>query len=291
MAGIGPPQPPIGGYHLQLGDAVGGQPVPAAEPAQPAAEGVAGDAYVGRRPGQRRQPGRGRGPGDVEPDGEISLVASLSAPLGEALRARSRTTHGASQAAPDPGLLLFDTEATLTSADDRASAWLAELPPGGPSTPTDCGVRLPIWMQALVFRAAAAMHGHGDGTARARLRTRGGAWLVCHASCLHSAGGHIEQVAVVIEPATTTEIIPIVIEAYGLSEREQQVTRLVARGADTRGIATQLHLSAYTVQDYLKTIFRKVDVSSRGELVAKIFAEHYEPIHTGDVTRLALHDQ
>lgn len=29
----------------------------------------------------------------------------------------------------------------------------------------------------------------------------------------------------------------------------------------------------------MKVIFQKVDVSSRGELVAKLFAEHYEPAH------------
>jgi hypothetical protein len=33
------------------------------------------------------------------------------------------------------------------------------------------------------------------------------------------------------------------------------------------------------VRDHLKTIFQKVRVSSRGELVAKLFADHYEPVH------------
>ncbi|MFI5897824.1 LuxR C-terminal-related transcriptional regulator [Actinoplanes sp. NPDC051513] len=46
-----------------------------------------------------------------------------------------------------------------------------------------------------------------------------------------------------IEQATATEITPIAIEAYELSEREQQITRLVARGAGTREIAAELHLS------------------------------------------------
>jgi hypothetical protein len=35
------------------------------------------------------------------------------------------------------------------------------------------------------------------------------------------------------------------------------------------------------VRDHLKAIFAKVGVGSRGELVAKLFAEHYAP---------ALHD-
>lgn len=35
----------------------------------------------------------------------------------------------------------------------------------------------------------------------------------------------------------------------------------------------------HTVRDYVKAIFAKVGVSSRGELVAKLFAEHYAPLH------------
>jgi hypothetical protein len=33
------------------------------------------------------------------------------------------------------------------------------------------------------------------------------------------------------------------------------------------------------VRDHVKAIFHKVGVSCRGELVAKLFAEHYEPVH------------
>jgi hypothetical protein len=41
----------------------------------------------------------------------------------------------------------------------------------------------------------------------------------------------------------------------------------------------ELHLSAHTVRDHVKAVFDKVGVSSRGELVAKLFAEHYAPLH------------
>lgn len=33
------------------------------------------------------------------------------------------------------------------------------------------------------------------------------------------------------------------------------------------------------MRDYVKAVFEKVEVSSRGELVAKVFAEHYAPVH------------
>jgi hypothetical protein len=51
----------------------------------------------------------------------------------------------------------------------------------------------------------------------------------------------------------------------------------VARGFPTNEIALRLHLSAYTVQDHLKSIFGKTGTSSRGDLVARLFFDHYAP--------------
>jgi hypothetical protein len=45
--------------------------------------------------------------------------------------------------------------------------------------------------------------------------------------------------------------------------------------------------AAHTVRDHVKAIFQKVGVSSRGGLVAKLFAEYYEPVHLrGDVVHV-----
>jgi DNA-binding NarL/FixJ family response regulator len=107
---------------------------------------------------------------------------------------------------------------------------------------------------------------------RIRLQTRSGTWLVAHASSLAGSG----QVAIVIEPATASEIASIVVEAYRLTGREVEVARLVARGLSTNQIASTLFLSCHTVRDHLKAIFQKVGVSSRGELTSKLFAEHHQ---------------
>jgi DNA-binding NarL/FixJ family response regulator len=80
-----------------------------------------------------------------------------------------------------------------------------------------------------------------------------------------------------VEPAKSSQIAPIIVEAYNLTPREQDITRAVARGLSNQEIAGALHLSPHTVRDHLKAVFAKVGVSSRGELVAKVFAEHYAP--------------
>jgi DNA-binding CsgD family transcriptional regulator len=217
---------------------------------------------------------------------ETELVASLSAPLGEALRARARPAGllGAPGRGGRPGLLLFDRHGRLGSANAEARAWLDELP-HDQDLPSDLGVGVPMWMLGTVFGAIAGARGGGDGTARSRVRTRRGTWLVCHASLLCDADDVLTGVAVVVEPATAAEIAPIVVQAYDLTDREQQITALIARGAGTAEIADELFLSAHTVRDHVKAIFAKVGVSSRGELVARLFAEFYEPVHLQDVAR------
>jgi DNA-binding CsgD family transcriptional regulator len=230
-----------------------------------------------RRPGQ-----------DPFTPGETDLVASLSEPLGEVLRLQARPDEALRRdRRPDrPGLLVFDAGGVLLSANEEARAWLAELPPTR-TLPSDLGVEVPLWMIPLVYRARAVAAGRDSGSARARIRTRSGPWLVCHGSCLRAAGGQVDTIAVVIEPAQAVDIAPIIVQAYDLSDRERQVTRLLARGLGTADIAAELLLSPHTVRDHVKALFHKVGVSSRGELVAKLFAEHYWPRHAGDVVRIS----
>jgi DNA-binding CsgD family transcriptional regulator len=58
---------------------------------------------------------------------------------------------------------------------------------------------------------------------------------------------------------------------------ERFVGALLARGRAIDGIAQTLWVSRHTVRDHVKSIFTKLDVSSRPELTAKLFAEQFLP--------------
>ncbi|MER8264430.1 LuxR C-terminal-related transcriptional regulator [Streptomyces griseus] len=225
-------------------------------------------------------------------DAETQLIASVLTPLAKQLRSFAEP---APQPLPDaphgPGLLLFDAGGGLLSVNDDALAYLDTLPEG-PAVPSPQGIRVPAWVQATAMKARAVAQERDRGQARARVRNRAGRWLVCHASCLREAGGRLGASAVVIEPAKTSEIVPLIVDAYELTDRETEVTQFIARGLPTGEIAAQLHLSPHTVRDHIKAVFEKVGVSSRGELVGKLFTEYYAPlaernmtrVHTGDTT-------
>jgi DNA-binding NarL/FixJ family response regulator len=225
---------------------------------------------------------------------EVALVAGLSGVVGAAFR--TRVALGKAAGPPlftAPGLLMFDAANALVSANVEASRWLADIHGYGPAGAetwrevlpgaSSSDLRSAIPILPLLARARAVAAGLDEGPARLRVRDRTGRWLVFHASCLEG-GVPDGAVAVVVEPAKSTDIAPIVIEAYGLSPRERDVVRALARGSSTPDIAAELFLSTHTVRDYVKSVFEKIGVSSRGELVAKLFADHYsDPMHASAV--------
>ncbi len=223
---------------------------------------------------------RGRPPFRAE---DIALVQALCAPMAQRLRAFAlpgRTPPSALAAAP--GLLLFGAGGELLSLNDEARELLAEMP-RGPATQTPLGIDLPLPVWILSTAGRARLTG---AASRIRVRTTAGRWLVCHATCLRDAEGRTGTTALVIEPAKPAEVAELIVAAYELTPRELEVTEHVARGLPTADIAARLFLSPHTVRDHLKSIFDKVGVTSRGELVAKLFTEHREPLTAAATVRV-----
>jgi DNA-binding NarL/FixJ family response regulator len=58
--------------------------------------------------------------------------------------------------------------------------------------------------------------------------------------------------------------------AHGLTARESELPEHLAGGADTKAAASQLHVSEYTVQDHLKSIFAKTGARNRRTLFSRV---------------------
>lgn len=67
----------------------------------------------------------------------------------------------------------------------------------------------------------------------------------------------------VIDPTLAQE--SVLVGPNPLTQREQEVLRLAARGADARGIAAALHLGAGTVRNYLSSAIAKTHARNRTE--------------------------
>jgi DNA-binding CsgD family transcriptional regulator len=172
-----------------------------------------------------------------------------------------------------PGLVVLREDWSVESLTPGVARWLAELPDGD----WEARGKLPpsvLAVAARALRTAGNEHAAGE-VAIARVLASSGRWMVLHGAALVADGAR--RVAVIIEPAHPARISSLLMAAYGLTEREQDVTRLVLQGNATAEIAARLSVSPQTVQQHLKGIFDKTGVRSRRELIGKVFFSHYEP--------------
>jgi DNA-binding CsgD family transcriptional regulator len=231
--------------------------------------------------GLYRDPGR-----PLFDDAEVAFVQAVAPSLAEGARRALLVGEAVDPEGPDaPGLVVLSANGEVESATPGVERWLRSLPDGD----WDAG-RLPSSVLAVTGRALrTTQHPDQPGeVAVSRVLSRSGTWVVLHGACLVS--GDARRVAVIVEPAHPARIAPLLMAAYGLTEREQQVTRLVLQGNSTAEIAERLVVSAHTVQQHLKSVFDKTGVRSRRDLVGKVFFAHYEP-RLRDNERRAIADQ
>ena len=198
---------------------------------------------------------------------EARFVQRLAPHIAEGIRTGLlRQACGRESAAGGPGLILIGADGAVAGTNQAAEQWLEDL--GGQPD----GSELPIEISALATRLR-HLKDTEPALPRLHVRTRSGRWAGLHASWLTSQAQDV--IAVVVDDAAPADVAPMIMTAYGLTDREKTITALVCRGLPTREIASRLHLTTDTAQDHLKSVFDRTGAHSRGELVATVLQRSY----------------
>ncbi len=190
-------------------------------------------------------------------DRETDFLTAVAPAIASATRLAVRSEASCLLPGGRSAIVVVGPRGELRAATPAAQEWrerLDEIAPG----------RFIVMMQLMAGGARAA----ASGGFRARLRGARGQWALLEASPL--IGGEENQIAVTIEPVSGDRLLGLLLVAYGLTAREREICREVIAGHSTADIAARLFISANTVQDHLKSVFTKVGVRSRGELVARL---------------------
>jgi DNA-binding CsgD family transcriptional regulator len=190
---------------------------------------------------------------------DLELLAAIGPRLGSALRRQVMPgSTGSEPPSSAPGLLVLDHALQLVSWTQSARAWIDALPSAW---------LFASWgmLPSVVYPAATLARSSVEGRSHALLRTTGGTWVKIEAACLE--GEREGEIAVTLRAATPVETFRLLCRIYALSKRERDVVESLLDGLDTGAVARQLSISAYTVQDHLKSVFAKTGIHSRRELL------------------------
>lgn len=202
---------------------------------------------------------------------DANALAQITATIAEGLRTTLRfdaARHPAERASP--GLVVLAANNDVELITPPAHEMLAAM--RNPSqAPDDEAPPQALLALAAFTRSNSQDPEHPDAIA---VPTRSG-WITLHASL--PDGGSAGRVAIVLERTPSPQSTAIRLETHGVTPREREIATLLAQGLTNPEIATRLVLSPYTVQDHIKSLFEKTGVSSRQELVARVFLDEYLP--------------
>jgi DNA-binding CsgD family transcriptional regulator len=203
---------------------------------------------------------------------DISALASIAGVVAEGIRASLRFDAGRRAAdGTSPGLVVLgprdDVELITPSARELLAAMRGPAQPDDDETPPG-----PLLALAAFIRSGPQ---DPDGNPHPVAVPTASGWITLHASL--PDGATAGRVAIVLERGASPQATAIRLEAYGVTAREREIASLLARGLTNPDIAARLVLSPYTVQDHIKSLFEKAGVSSRQELVARVFLDDYLP--------------
>jgi len=207
---------------------------------------------------------------------DVELLAGASTLFARTVRRGlvAEACSSPASVADAPGVIELGPAGELIRASSSAEPLLAELS----GDTVEAGLRSPS-LHAVANATRTAIAADPDpGRAilpSATVRTPAGTWLVVHGGLIGDMRS--KHVALFVQRAHPTLVAPLLLKAYGLTPREQEVTQLMLRGATTIQTAQRLAISPHTVTDHIKSIFEKTGARTRGELSGTLFFGEHLP--------------
>lgn len=197
---------------------------------------------------------------------DLVFLEAIGTRIAEGLRRRLLLEESEPAANIGPGIVVLGPDDTVESITADGRRLLREITP---ESGTSLSLPTAVYHLALRVRAKSAF------PARGRIRLRSGRWLLLAASRLLGERDREDRVAVLLEPVKPSQLAPFLVDIYPLTERERDVTQLLVQGVAITRIGETLNISRHTVRDHVKSIFAKLGVVSRPELMAKLFHDQF----------------
>ncbi|GAA1030699.1 MULTISPECIES: helix-turn-helix transcriptional regulator [Amycolatopsis] len=169
------------------------------------------------------------------------------------------------QPARPAGVLILGADDRIRAATPDGRDWRDQLHQrdAGPDWALDAGLSILAKearargdnprTAAPLFVGPAASYGH---------------WVAAQAQALD--GDSTGDVAVVFQQATGDLLLPYFGDWHGLTARERQVVSQLCQGTAAKQIARHLTVSVHTVNEHLKSVYRKTGAEGRDHLVAAL---------------------
>jgi DNA-binding CsgD family transcriptional regulator len=205
-------------------------------------------------------------------DADAKMLAQVATAIAHAIRGSLRFDAARRADHPEaPGLVILDAnnavELVTPPAYELLAAMRSEAAAYSDTAP-------PVAVLGLASFVRGDRHHAALSSSQVTVPSPIG-WITLHASL--PDGPRTGRVAVVLERATGPQSATLRLEVNGVTSREREVATLLARGLSNAEIAESLVLSPHTVQDHIKSLYEKLGVGSRQELVARVFLDEYLP--------------
>lgn len=187
-------------------------------------------------------------------------------------RQEAQAALGSGPSAPTSGpeagqaVLLLTATGALVAQSELAGRLLDALPHRtGPGRPPLVVTALAAWLSARPDQGTSPAVPVCDAAGR---------WQRVQA---HRLDGAVAPgtVAITLAAATPAQLAPLAMVAAGLTARERQIAALALTGLPNTQIAAEASISPYTVQDHLRSVFRKLAVTGRHQLAARLYSSSH----------------